>query len=380
MKDKKAAVTSVGFVTILICLLISCIVVPDKIFSDTENRQLQQMPELKASNVASGDYMKSFESYASDNVIARDEWVRIKNLMDLGSGKKDNGSAYFGKDGFLFPIDTLDANQFEKNSDYAKTFIGNVKTINNKINVSVILVPTSAEIYRDKMPQFAPVSGQKSLLKKAQECFGQMLVNPSGILSQHKDEYIYYRTDHHWTTLGAYYTYKMWAEQNELKPLKKEDFTVEVVSKDFYGTTYSKAAGYPVEPDYIEKFTNSPINQIGMKIESLKGVKQFSGLYNEEYLNTKDKYSYFLSSNNPMTTISGTAKNGHNVLVIKDSYANCFVPFITGHFDHIYVTDLRYYKQSLIQFVKENKITDIMFLYNVVQFSNDRNMVYLLKD
>ncbi|QHI72821.1 DHHW family protein [Aminipila terrae] len=380
MKNKKAAITSGGFVMILVCLLLFCIIIPDKQFSDNENRQLQQMPKLTASNVASGDYMKNFESYASDNIIARDEWVKVKNITDMVSGKKDNGSAYFGKDGYLFPIDNIDEMQFQKNLAYVKTFIDKTDKINKNINISVIIAPTSEEIYKDKMPENAPAPNQWKILKESRDCFGEMLINPTGILSQHKREYIYYKTDHHWTTLGAYYTYKMWAEQNGLKPLKKEDFNVEVVSKDFYGTTYSKAAGFKTKPDYIEKFTNSAIEHTGMKIEKVTQTKSLPSLFDKKYLKTKDKYSYFLSSNNPMTTISGTAKNGHNILVIKDSYANCFVPFITGHFDHIYVTDLRYYKQSLTQFVKENKITDIMFLYNVVQFSNDRNMVYLLKD
>ncbi|QAT43527.1 DHHW family protein [Aminipila luticellarii] len=380
MRDKKAAVTGIGFVLILSCLLVLCGMIPDKAFSDNENRQLQSLPKWKISDVASGAYMKNFEAYASDQVIGRDGWVKIKNIADIVSGKKDNGSAYFGKDGYLFPMDTIDENQFKKNSDYAKTFIEKVKGMNRKINISVILAPTSQEIYKDKMPPYAPESDQGKVLKEAEECFGEMLVNPGAALSQHKNEYIYYKTDHHWTTLGAYYTYRIWAEQNQLEPLDKKDFDIETVNRNFYGTTYSKAAGYPAEPDSIQKFTNNAIEHTGMKIESLKGVKEFPSLYNEQYLNTKDKYSYFLSGNNPMTTIKGTATNGQNILVIKDSYANCFVPFITAHFQNIYVADLRYYKQSLQQFVKENNITDVLFLYNIVQYSNDRNLVYLLKE
>lgn len=380
MRDKRAIVTSVGFVMLLIFLLLLCIITPDKLFSDNENRQLQQMPDLEALTVASGDYMKKFEVYASDNIADRDGWVRIKNITDIISGKKDNGSAYFGRDGYLFPMDNIDQNQLEKNLTYVKTFIENVHNQDHSINISVLIAPTSAEILKEKLPQYAPVPDQGEILKKAKKRFGSMLVNPSLMLLAHKDEYIYYKTDHHWTTLGAYYSYKVWAEQNNVKPVNKDEFHIEVVSDEFYGTTYSKAAGFRVQPDYIEKFSNNAVDSVGMKIENLKQIKHLDSLYDEKYLKTKDKYSYFLSGNNPMTLIEGTAENNRSILIVKDSYANCFVPFITQNFENVYVVDLRYYKESLLKLIKEKGITDILFLYNAVQYSNDRNLVYLLKE
>ncbi len=133
-------------------------------------------------------------------------------------------------------------------------------------------------------------------------------------------------------------------------------------------------------PDSIEKFSYPSIDNVGMSIESLKETKKLPSLYDKNYLKNKDKYSYFLSGNNPLTVIEGTAENGRNILVVKDSYANCFVPFITQHFQRIYVVDLRYYKESLLNLTKEKDMTDILFLYNVIQFSNDRNLVYLLTE
>lgn len=380
MEDKRAIVTSVGFIMLLICLLVLCTITPDKVFSDNENRQLQQMPNLDAVTIASGDYMKEFEVYASDNIVGRDVWVRIKNIADITSGKKDNGSAYFGKDGYLFPVDNIDENQLQKNLGYVKQFIKNVHEQNQDIDISVLIAPTSTEILKEKMPQYAPASNQGKVLEEAEKCFGKKLVNPSSTLLEHKNEYIYYKTDHHWTTLGAYYSYKVWAEQNNLQPVNKEKFTIDIVSRDFYGTTYSKAAGFKAEPDYIEKFSNHAIDGVGMTIKSIKQIKHMDSLYDEKYLKTKDKYSYFLSGNNPITVIEGTAQNNSSILVIKDSYANCFVPFITEHFNQIYVVDLRYYKDSLLKLIRENDINHVMVLYNAVQYSNDRNLVYLLKE
>lgn len=380
MKDKRAIVTSAGFIMLLICLLIACIITPDKVFSDNENRQLQQIPDLDAFTITSGDYMKDFEVYASDNVVGRDAWVRIKNMTDITSGKKDNGSAYFGKDGYLFPIENIDENQLQKNLTYVKTFIENVREQNQNVGISVLIAPTSTEILKEKMPKYAPASNQGKVMEDAAKYFGNMLINPSSMLLKHRNEYIYYKTDHHWTTLGAYYSYTVWVGQNNLKPVDKQKFNVEVISSNFYGTTYSKAAGFKVEPDYIEKFSNHAIDSVGMTIKSLKQIKHMDSLYDEKYLLTKDKYSYFLSGNNPMTEIEGTAENNSSILIIKDSYANCFVPFITEHFKHVYVVDLRYYKDSVLKLIKEKDINHVMILYNAVQYSNDRNLVYLLKE
>lgn len=380
MGNRTAVVTSVGFVMLLICILIFCIITPDKERSDNENRQLQQRPKIEGLSIASGDYMKKFEIYVSDNIIARDEWVRIKNITDFTFGKKDNGKVYFGREGYLFPIDKIDEKQLQKNLDYVKKFIENVKSVNKDINFSIIIAPTSTEILKEKMPKYAVVPNQSEILNKAEQYYGKILVNPSFTLMEHKDEYIYYKTDHHWTTLGAYYTYKIWAEQNKLEPLDKYDFETTIISDDFFGTTYSKAVGLRDEADYIERFSNGLIDNIGMKIENLDEVRNMDSIYDEKFLDTKDKYSYFLSGNNPMTIIDGSGENGHNILVIKDSYANCFVPFITTHFEKIYVVDLRYYKESLLEFTRKKEITDVMILYNAIQYSNDRNLVYLLKE
>lgn len=378
MKNKNAAITSVGFVILLIFLLILCMITPDNLVSQNENRKLQQLPHLDISGVLKGSYMNEFEVYASDNIVARDSWVRLKNLSDLTLGKKDNGSVYFGDDGYLFPIDKIDKKQLNKNLEYIKTFVEDINyERENSIKVSVLIAPTSTEIIQEKLPKYAMIPNEFYIFEKAEEKLGKMIINPSQALIDHKSEYIYYKTDHHWTTLGAYYAYRFWAEQNDLKALNQEDFTLKIVSNGFYGTTYSKAGGIKVKPDYIQKFSYDKLEHIGMKIENLNKTRTLDSLYDEKYLKTKDKYSYFLSGNNALTTIKGSEKNGRNLLVVKDSYANCFVPFITGNFENIYVIDLRYYKQSSLDLIKEKNISDILFLYNAIQLSNDRNLAFL---
>lgn len=371
-------VTTLGFVMLLTGLLILSMIIPDKGKSENENKELQKLPEFKVSKVLTGAYMREFETYASDNIAVRESWVGLKNLMDVGAGKKDNGSAYFGKDGYLFPIEKIDEVQLEKNLEYTEKFIERVKNIDESIKISVLIAPTAEEIMKEKLPNHAQGAGQQKVLSAGKTRFENMFINPCEILREHDGEYIYYRTDHHWTGLGAYYAYTLWSEQNGTKPIAKDEFKIDVVSRDFYGTTYSKAVGFKTEPDYIEAFFNDGVNNSNMRVETATEIKEMEGLYDESYLKTKDKYSYFLSGNNPLTIIETEKKNKKNLLVIKDSYANCFIPFMTGHFERIYAADLRYYKEDLTRLIREEGITDVLVLYNAVQYSKDRNLIYLL--
>ncbi|QIB70245.1 hypothetical protein Ami103574_13505 [Aminipila butyrica] len=380
MDRKRDVVTGIGFVLILMGFLFWCLLEPDRVFSGNENRNLQGLPAWSLSAVASGQYMKAFEAYASDHMAVRDEWVKLKNRTDMTMGKKDNGSVYFGAEGYLFPIESLDQKQLKKNEGYVAAFEKKLAEAGRPLNFSLLIAPTGEVVYRDLLPQYAPTSNQEVLLQQLAADFGNQLTDPTSQLTAHKGEYLYYRTDHHWTTLGAYYAYRAWAETVQLEPLKRADLKAETVAKDFYGTTYSKAAGYPVQPDRIETLAPEEETSPAMVIQTAEGEKQFDSLYDASYLSTKDKYAYFLSGNNPLTTVAGTAHNGRRMLVIKDSYANCFVPFLTAHFDEIYVADPRYYKESLLKLAEDKQITDVLFLYNLVQFSNDRNLVYLLKE
>ncbi|MFV0518598.1 MAG: DHHW family protein [Aminipila sp.] len=379
------AITGIGFVVALVCLLTLCILLPDNKISENENRPLELMPKIKLDTIISGEFMKSFEKYASDQVVARNGWATMKTKMDVLVGKKDNGSVFFGKQGYLFPIESLDKGQFEKNLLYTKTFIDNLnEEFGNNIDTKVLIASTSIEVLNDLLPKNAQVESQKALLSRAEETFGHKFINVYDGLESHNKEYIYYKTDHHWTTLGSYYAYAIWAENSGVKPIDKSELKKQTVSESFYGTSQSKAVGYKVEPDYIQKFSNDNMDSAVMTVkdsynkDETKNLKDREmDLFDETYLKGKDKYSYFLSSNNPRLDISSSIDNGKKILIIKDSYANCFIPFLTNHFDELYVVDLRYYKDNLFELIKEKNISDVLFLYNVVNYSNDRNLVYL---
>jgi len=389
-KKQHHRITSIGFVGILFLTLILCIIVPDKRISENENRPLQSFPQLTMAGILDGSAMKEFEDYASDQIVGRDWWVEWKNDMDIAFGKKDNGSVYFGKDGYLFPIETKDQAQLNKNIQYTKDFLQLARTENPGLRVSVLIAPTSSEVMADKLPDNAPVVDQGALLSQTEKALdgieydpgnknkGNVFINVLPALKAQKNQYIYYRTDHHWTTLGAYYAYKAWEEQLGTEPPALSEFRVKTVSDAFYGTTYSKAVSGGIKPDVMERFDyKDDPNHCTMQLMMQGKMKTLDGLYNEQFVTKKDKYSYFLSGNNAFTTIETGIKNGKNILIVKDSYAHCFIPFLVKNYETIYVVDMRYYKVNPAKLIQPDGITDLLVLYNIDQYMNDRNLIFL---
>lgn len=383
-------ITTIGFVFVLCFMLILCIVVPDKRISENENRPLQPFPQITIKGILDGSVMKDFENYASDQIAGRDWWVEWKNDMDIASGKKDNGSVYFGKEGYLFPIETENQVQLNKNIQYTKDFLELVRSVNPRVRVSVLIAPTSSEVLKDKLPSNAPVVDQAALLSQTEKALdeidydpgnknkGNAFINVLPELKEQKDQYIYYRTDHHWTTLGAYYAYKAWKEQLGTKPPELSDFHVKPVSDAFYGTTYSKAVSGGIKPDVMERFDyEDDSNHYTMQLMMQGKTKTLDGLYDEQAAATKDKYAYFLSGNNAFTTIQTGINNGKKILIVKDSYAHCYIPFLVKDYETIYVVDMRYYKVNPAKLIQQDGITDLLVLYNIDQYMNDRNLIFL---
>ena len=434
LKNIENMITAVLFAAVFCVFLLASLILPDREFSENENRYLAKMPTLKAAAVADGSFSADFELYAQDSLAGRDALMMLKTAGDRALGRKDNGSVYFGKNGYLFAIEKVDSVQLEKNIGYMEKFCAAAEE--NDINVNVIVTPTATEILADRLPQNAPVPDQSEAIGKIKERLGDHFIDVTDNLRAHSDEYIFYKTDHHWTTLGAYYAYRQYADYCDISDQKtgvsanggsilRSDafdyelpadagYTETIVSASFLGTNYSKAPGINIKPDTITRMEKSVADSsanaengagngnIRMSILSanLECEKIFDSVYDESYLDKKDKYSYFLSGNNPVTFIEterDASENGgvnmqaaedsnaygkggrRNLLVVKDSYAHAFIPFLTSDFDTITAVDMRYYRSSLSGIIAEYEITDILVLYNVLNFASDSNLIYLAR-
>lgn len=344
----------------------------DRSFSEAENRYLQQLPVISADEVFSGRYSTAFEKYVNDQFWNRDGWVELKTMTGLAMLKKDNGRAYFGKHGYLFEkTDPFDETRLADNIGAVAEFVRRVQRTAPQVNCRVMLVPTAAAIYPELLPLYAPVPDQEAVIRQmGLEVGADVLVDPTGELVSQKAEQLYYRTDHHWTTAGAYTAYAAWAADMGLQPLDRDAFHEETVSQTFRGTIYSKANLYSVPPDSIQRYVPLEENPCAVSWEG----GSLNGLYDPAYLTQKDQYAYFLGGNHPLTRIDTGVKNGKTLLLIKDSYANSMLPFLAAHYEKILMVDLRYYKGDPMELLRTEGADDLLFLYNVTGFAEDKSI------
>ncbi|MGB4587965.1 MAG: DHHW family protein [Clostridiaceae bacterium] len=357
-------------------LILWNITTPSKVFSENENRYLAVLPKLTGEKFINGEYMNGLDEYVDDQFVIRDEWIGIKVVLERAILKQEINSVYFAKDNYLIEKHNdsdVSEEQAEKNRDDVLEFIKKQESILGKDRVKFMLVPTASEILTDKLPLFAAGSGynQNAYLDKMASVISKgSLIDVRNILNKHKDEYIYYRTDHHWTTLGAYYAYVQWAETLEFNPIDKEQFDIHLVSDQFYGTLHSKV-NTNVKPDdlYLYELKEEMSYHLTYNL-----VDKTDTLYDLKKLEGKDKYSVYMGGNNALIEVQTNNMNGRKLLVIKDSYAHSCVPFMVNHFEKTYMIDLRYYNGDMDDFILDNEITDVLVLYNVMGFVEDVNI------
>lgn len=348
---------------------------PVRLFSENENRYLQQLPKYSGSALVSGKYTADIDTFVTDQFVFRDGWVGLKTLSEAALGKKSAGGVYFAEDGYLIEMfDTVDEKGYARNLEHLAAFAGICES--KGIPARTILAPTASMILADKLPAFAPELSQRDMLDAA-AAMVPGFVDVSGALSAHADEYVYYRTDHHWTSLGAFYAYNAWRAEKGLAEKPPGSYVRQVLSDSFLGTTYSKASFYTARPDEITAFL--PAEPVGIVVDYNQGETVTDSIYEPSFLEVKDKYSVFLNANQSVSHITTENQNGERLLVVKDSYANCFVQMLLPDYEEIYVVDLRYYKASISDFIDANGITEALVLYNLKGFAADANPFYLTR-
>lgn len=352
------------------------LIVKDKQFSENENRLLEQKPKFTLDRLFEGRYTKKYEKYTVDQMVGRDKFIKIKTKTDDLMGKNSENGVFKCDDGYLIE-------SFGKpNEEYLKANIEAINKFADKhknIKTSMLIAPTAVNILEDKLPAFAPVYNQDEYLSRLSKSIDNKIdfVNISSEMKKHKDEYIYYKTDHHWTTLGAYYAFLDFAKQSGLKT-QSNSYDKYRVSNDFYGTLYSKS-GYKVKPDQVDIYT--PKNKNDQVIVEYKEEKKKSPtIYESEALKKKDKYEVFLGGNHPVVDIKTTSESDKTLLLIKDSYANSFVQFLTPYYKEIIMVDPRYYYEDIEKLIKEKNVTDLLYLYNANTFFNDSSLAPVLNN
>lgn len=376
-KKQNTFLTVLSFLGLLVIFTAANLLKPDKTFSPAENRYLAQKPKLSAESFFSGEFSADYEEYITDQFVGRDRWIGIKTVTELSLGKKDINGVYLGKDDYLIEMQNdIDEEKAYANADRMLAFLNKEAELLGKDHVSMMIVPTAAAVLSDKLPAFAETFDQESYISYMKDSAQCTFVDVRNVLKEHADEDIYYRTDHHWTTYGAFLAYGKWAETLGITPYGRGDFEVRLASDDFLGTIYSKVH---IAKRADEIYLYEIKDDIRYDIDINMGERRMDSLYAPERLETKDKYSVFLDGNNSVVDITtiGGRQDGETLLVIKDSYAHCFVPFVANHYARTVVIDLRYLKMPISKVLETYQVTDILVLYNVAHFSSDTNFSWL---
>lgn len=342
----------------------------DKKYSESENRMLAQKPVFSMANLTSGKYMKDMEDYVTDQFFIRDKWINLKVLEDLALGKKESNGVYIGKKDYLMEIPTAPNQEALDNNLDA---ISNFSASHPDINTVMTLIPNAAYIYDHLIPRNAPVRDQEKDIKYVMNAVSTSLnfVDLTKTMSSHKEEDIYYKTDHHWTTLGARYAFDALSTALGIEKPTQE-YKIYPVTHSFQGTLASKS-GYDKALDTIEIYVPQGVNTECVVNFTDEGKKTAS-VYESAALEKKDKYEVFFGGNHTRIDISTPMEEKKNLLLFKDSYANCFIPFLVPYYRNIIVIDPRYFYDDIESLISDNEITDVLFLYNVNTFLEDNSL------
>ncbi len=400
MKQKKTSSRSSFILIGVFCLFVFglalvSLILPKRTFSEAENRYLQEMPVISPDTILDGSFMKDAEDYTADHIAGRDQWVGLQARLIRLSGKGENNDAFFASE------DTLIKRVKPESMGTLAKKIDVLNAFSQSVDVPVFfgLIPSAASIWSDRLPQGASATTmdeEKTIASLYQMCDQDHVTCLDLIskLKEHEKEEIYYRTDHHWTSLGAGYgcqtlieAIDQWAEKDGdtdkviykwkygyLEPVDPADYRAVTVSDSFYGTTWSSSGAHWVKPDHIDTY----IQDQGGKMEVLsyaapEGDPVPGSLYHDEKLEIKDKYTYFLGGNQPICTIR-TGHEGPRILLVRDSYSDSLAPWLTERFSEITLVDFRYTRMSVSEYVAAHDYDCVLVLYGFSGFTTDRYM------
>ena len=402
---RRAEVLTVSLITaFILCFSVWCLVAPKQTFSENENRALASWPVYSFDTLKDGSYMSGIQTYLPDHFPLRDPFMTLKTKYEMLTGREEINDIYLAKDGYYIEAYKTPKQQKKIITQFQK--LQDAITTGAKENVRVMLVPTAISTYNAKLPSCAPDRGVLRQVDTMNEIYaalpnmqkddawsalqtaaaqeetdrtrasgdadGAQPVAEAGDADHDTStaDGLYYHTDHHWTTHGAYVGYQAYCSAAGLSPIPEADFQKTCVTTDFHGTIFSKLHDSTVPGDAITLYEN-PANQLTVSYPDTGEVTDT--LYNRDYLAQKDKYSMFLNNLHPLVEITNaSADSDRQLVLIKDSYANSMVPFLVHHYQKIYVFDTRYYRFGPSSFINEHpEVTDVLLLYNMNTIDTD---------
>lgn len=361
MKDKMTKLSKKMSPILAVCVVIVCVLNllwPDAKTSSMENRSLQQFPTISLSSINDGQFFKDVNNWYSDQFVGRDQWIQLKYLISKMTGVKKIDDVYLGKGALIEDTSAVNEEQKERNIQAINQFC-----IKSGKASYFLLAPNAVSVQSDKLPSFATPLDQNAqiddYLSKLDASIQKVDVRDS--FKEHKNEYLYYKTDHHWTSLGSYYAYQALSSSMDLGQTEISDYHVYPVSTDFKGTLSGKVGSAFME-DQIDIYVPKENSEYIMTDETSGDSSR--SIYSMDALHIKDQYTVFLSGNTGRISLEMDNDSDRHLLLIKDSYANSMIQFLIPHFRTIDIIDPRYYFEDVSKLLDSQLITDILFLYN----------------
>lgn len=350
---------------------------PHRSFSENEKRVLAQRPAVSAVGLADGSLFTDIEQYLSDHFPGRDTWVGVNAYLEQAEGRGAVDDIVRGKNGWLFPAPLSDDRQTLQDNMQAITAFAQAQTV----PVYLMAVPSAGAVVQDQLPALHLDYPDADMLEQERRIAGDSVhwLDVLGDFQSADDpDTLYYRTDHHWTTAGAYRAYRLLMQEQGEASVMEDAFEVEW-APDFYGTSYSKSGLWLTPPDEISLWTDP-----GLQAETMvydgdgREPVVHEGMLFREYLEQADKYPVFLSGNHARVHIQTNADTDKRLLVVKDSYAHALAPFLAEEYSTIDLIDLRYFKrQTISDWLRENPADDILFVYGLSSLAEDKNLQWL---
>lgn len=394
--------TSVLFAVIIFAFAIAFVITPDADFSEEENRSLTTFPKFSWDALMDGSFSSKINEYFADQFPARNSLVGIKGVTETMFGKGENNGVLLGKDGQLaVRLFTIYKSRLERVADMdyfvPETVAQSVDALNAwaknaAVPVATILPPRTVDVAASAFSYPTEISDALQAQLAGAIAPEANYIDLLPLMREKYDagESVYLRTDHHWTTYGAYIAYaevmKSWGLEDQILPM--DAFSVETV-ENFYGTTWSKAGYKFIAPETLEvwtagnedRFTTSCLSEKQVKGDDGKpttvkeAYKTFPGWLDRSFLGQKDKYGAFLAgTHNEQTVFMDGGNTGRErLLIVKDSFAHTMVPFLAQHFDLV-IINLAAKVANITDYVEEYDCDRVLVVYNWANLIENNNM------
>lgn len=351
---------------------------PKSEYSSSEKRYLQQFPEISVNKVLDGSFGTEFESYFADQFPARSFWVGLNAYYTLDTGNNGANDVYNCNNGYLINKPVSTNNKLEKNVSAIVKFKNSID-----VPVTVMFAPSTGYVTDNVLPAVHDKYNDDNYFEQTSKTLSENGIAFTDLRKTFKEAYadgnqLYYKTDHHWTTLGAYTAYQKLCEQLNINPASKEKFDIKSYG-GFYGTTYSTSGFWFTQPDSIQIWDNPENTDKNIKVKISEGTNtdEFGSMYFYNHLDEDDKYPVFIDGNHALTEITNSNAKGGTILLVKDSFSHSLAPFLAENYSKIILVDMRYYKMSVSQIVEQEKPEQVVFLYGIDNIATDTDLVWI---